>query len=50
MLLDVDGFYDGLVTWLDGLVEQRFVRAEALTMVHVARTLDEALDVIERFG
>ena len=49
MLLDVDGFYDGLVAWLDGLVERRFVRAEAMHMVHVARSLDEALDVVERF-
>jgi len=49
VLVNVDGFYDGLVSWLDGLVERRFIRAEAMTMVHLVRTLDEALDVIERF-
>jgi len=27
-LLDVDGFYDGLVSFLDGLVDARFLRAE----------------------
>ncbi|MCP3983680.1 MAG: TIGR00730 family Rossman fold protein [bacterium] len=27
-LLDVDGFYDGLVGFLDGLVERRFLRPE----------------------
>ena len=49
VLVNVDGFYDGLVSWLDGLVHRRFIRAEAMSMVHLARTLDEALDVIERF-
>jgi uncharacterized protein (TIGR00730 family) len=48
VLVNVDGFYDGLVSWLDGLVERRFIRTEAMTMVHLVRTLDEALDVIER--
>jgi uncharacterized protein (TIGR00730 family) len=50
VLLDVDGFYGGLAAWLVGLASQRFVRAEGIAMVHVARSVDEALDVIERFG
>jgi hypothetical protein len=49
ILLNIEGFYDGLVTWLNGLVEQGFVRPRAMAMVHLARTLDEALDVVERF-
>jgi len=49
VLLDADGFYDGLMEWLRGLVDQKFVRPEAFALVQVARTLDEALDVIERF-
>ena len=50
VLLDVDGFYAGLMSWLEGLVGLGFVRAEALSMVHVARNMDEALDVVQRFG
>jgi uncharacterized protein (TIGR00730 family) len=50
VLLDVDGFYAGLMSWLAGLVGLGFVRAEALAMVHVARNMDEALDVVQRFG
>lgn len=49
VLVDIDGFYSGLLSWLRELVDQRFVRAEAMAMVHLARTLDEALDVVERF-
>jgi uncharacterized protein (TIGR00730 family) len=49
VLLDVDGFYAGLLAWLEGLVAAGFVRAPALTRVHVARALDEALDAVETF-
>jgi len=50
VLLDADGFFDGLVAWLLGLAAQRFVRAEALAMLRVVRTVDEALDAIDGFG
>jgi uncharacterized protein (TIGR00730 family) len=50
VLLDMEGFYGGLVTWLTSLVDQGFVRAAGLARVHVARSMDEALDVVERFG
>jgi uncharacterized protein (TIGR00730 family) len=49
VLLDEDGFYGGLVSWLEGLTAKGFVRAEALALVHVARNVDEALDVVQRF-
>jgi uncharacterized protein (TIGR00730 family) len=49
VLLDVADFYDGLMTWLTTLASQRFVRADGLAMVHVARSVDEALDEVERF-
>lgn len=49
VVLDIDGFYEGLMAWLAGLVTQRFVRAEGLATVHVARSVDEALDVVEQF-
>jgi uncharacterized protein (TIGR00730 family) len=47
VLLDPDGFYDGLMTWLDGLAQTRFVRRPAMAKVIVARSIDEALDAIE---
>ncbi len=50
VLLDVDGFYAGLLAWLEGLVAAGFVRAPALSTVHVARVMDEALDAVETFG
>jgi uncharacterized protein (TIGR00730 family) len=47
VLLDPDGFYDGLMAWLDGLAGTRFVRRPAMAKVTVTRSIDEALDVIE---
>jgi uncharacterized protein (TIGR00730 family) len=50
VLLDCDGFYAGLLDWLDGLVRQAFIPEGALAMVHVVRSVDEALDAVQRFG
>ena len=50
VLLDVDGFYAGLLGWLEGLVAAGFVRAPALSKVQIATGMDEALDAVERFG
>ncbi|AEV88507.1 hypothetical protein ACWT_7497 [Actinoplanes sp. SE50] len=47
VVLDPDGFYDGLLGWLTGLVATRFVRPGAMETVRVARSVPEALDVIE---
>lgn len=49
VLLDMDDFYAGLTTWLSTLASDRFVRTDAMSMVHVARSVDEALDEVERF-
>jgi uncharacterized protein (TIGR00730 family) len=48
VLLDVDDFYQGLLAWLGTLASQQFVRSEGLAMVRVARSVDEALDEVER--
>jgi uncharacterized protein (TIGR00730 family) len=48
VLLDLDGFYAGLVDWLGGLVPTGFVRAEALDLLIVADSVPGALDEIER--
>lgn len=48
VLLDVDGFYRGLVDWLHGLVGPAFVRPEALDLLVVADTVPAAVDAIEQ--
>ena len=50
LLLDVDGFYTGLVEWLRGLATQRFLHPRALATVQIARSVGEALDAIDGFG
>jgi uncharacterized protein (TIGR00730 family) len=47
VLLDPDGFYDGLLAWLAQLAETQFVRKAALERVSVAKSIPEALDIIE---
>jgi uncharacterized protein (TIGR00730 family) len=46
VLLDPDGFYDGLLTWLDQLTDTAFVRPYARSRVVVAKTVADALDLI----
>jgi uncharacterized protein (TIGR00730 family) len=46
IVLDPDGFYAPLWTFLDRLVERRFVRDEAYRAVVVATTVAEALDAV----
>jgi uncharacterized protein (TIGR00730 family) len=47
VLLDADGFYDGLVEWLCGLVPERFVRPEAMSLLLVAPDVRAAFDLLE---
>lgn len=47
ILLDPDGFYDGLTRWLGTLVDQKFVRPAAMAMLRTARTVTEAVDLAE---
>jgi uncharacterized protein (TIGR00730 family) len=46
-LLDVDGFYAGLLGWLDGLASTAFVRPAALELLIVTDSLPAALDALE---
>jgi len=48
VLLDQEGFFTGLLSWLHGLVATGFVRTDALKAVTVVRTLAEAVDAISR--
>jgi uncharacterized protein (TIGR00730 family) len=47
VLLDAEGFFDGLVDWLRGLVPAGFVRADALSMLLVAPDVRAAFDLLE---
>jgi uncharacterized protein (TIGR00730 family) len=47
ILLDPDGFYDGLFAWLDRLADTAFVRHSALERVVLAKSVGAALDLIE---
>jgi uncharacterized protein (TIGR00730 family) len=47
VLLDPDGFYTGLLTWLRELAGRGFVRPEALMLLTVVDTVPAAFDAIE---
>ena len=47
VLLDPEGFYDGLLAWLDQLAHTQFVREAALSKVTVVKSVPAALDHIE---
>jgi uncharacterized protein (TIGR00730 family) len=49
-LLDQDGFYAGLLAWLDGLVETAFVPPTARSAIRVVASVEEALDVLGDLG
>jgi uncharacterized protein (TIGR00730 family) len=46
VLLDVDGFYAGLVDWLRGLVAPGFVRAAAIDLLTPVHSVPAAFDAL----
>jgi uncharacterized protein (TIGR00730 family) len=48
VIVDTDGFYGGLLSWLDRLAETAFVRPAALERVTVVTSVSAALDLIEQ--
>ena len=50
VLLDQDGFYSGLLDWLDGLVQAGFVPPTARSALRVVGSVEDALDALEDFG
>lgn len=50
VLLDQDGFYTGLLGWLDGLVAAGFVQPTARSALRVVSSLVDALDALDGFG
>lgn len=47
VMIDIDGFYQGLVQWLNGLTGTAFVRKEAIDVLIVVDSVPAALDAIE---
>jgi predicted Rossmann-fold nucleotide-binding protein len=47
-ILNVDGFFDTLLTFFEELREGRFARSAVTDLVHLAASAEEALDRIER--
>jgi len=48
VVLDLDGFYTGLLEWLASLVPTKFVRSEALAALTVVTTVDAAITAVSR--
>ena len=48
VLVNVGGYYDGLLAFLDTAVEQGFIKPENRGLVQVARDVSEALELVER--
>jgi uncharacterized protein (TIGR00730 family) len=46
VLLDPDGFYAGLLGWLDRLADTEFVRRPALAKIRVVDSIPAAFDVV----
>jgi uncharacterized protein (TIGR00730 family) len=50
IIFDAHGFFAGLLGWVDEIAAAGFISKKALAVVHVARTVDEVLDAVHRFG
>jgi len=48
VLVNVGGYYDGLLAFLDKAVEQGFIKPENRGLVQVAQNAAEALELVER--
>jgi uncharacterized protein (TIGR00730 family) len=46
VVLDLDGFFTGLLDWLRGLVPAGFVRAEAIDLLLIADSVPAAFDAL----
>ncbi len=48
-LLNIDAFFDPLLTWLDHMVRERFLRPEHRALVLTAAAPEELLDALEQW-
>jgi uncharacterized protein (TIGR00730 family) len=48
LVLNIDGFYTGLLDWLRALVPSGFIRAEAIDLLITVDSLPAAFEAIER--
>lgn len=47
VLINTDGFYSGLLSWLDGLVSQRYTAQRAAGLLTVVSSVSDAFEWIE---
>jgi uncharacterized protein (TIGR00730 family) len=47
VLINMRGFYDGLLTFLDHAVEEGFLQPRNRALIQVASTVDQALDTVQ---
>jgi uncharacterized protein (TIGR00730 family) len=48
-LLNVDGYFEGLLSFLDHAVDERFVRSENGALILMASSVEAMLDQLERY-
>ncbi len=46
-IMNIDGFYDSLITMIDKAVNTGFIRPDNLNIINIAETLDECLEFCE---
>ncbi|NLT94299.1 MAG: TIGR00730 family Rossman fold protein [Clostridia bacterium] len=49
VILNVNGFYNGLIQVFENIIEQRFAKVTSRDLYHVAENVDEALSYIENY-
>ncbi len=48
-LLNVEGYFDGLLSFLDHSIDERFVKRESRSMILVGRSPDELIDLLDGY-
>ncbi|MFT4112364.1 TIGR00730 family Rossman fold protein [Silvibacterium sp.] len=48
VLLNVDGYWNPMLTFLDHMLAEGFIKPETRSLILLANSVDEALDVVER--
>ncbi|MDI3253180.1 MAG: TIGR00730 family Rossman fold protein [Bacillota bacterium] len=47
ILLNINGYFDGFLAFLDHGVQQGFIRPENRALIHIARNVDDALEMAQ---
>jgi len=49
ILLNVDGYWDGIVSWIQGAVDETFVNESCKEIVQVATSVDDIPELIRKY-